>query len=505
MNSYIDWGKTSHYYSSMNFKAFIVVLATLALSACGHLRSNSGDTQTESTTGTGKTTESVIIDDTSISNSSTTQSNAEGRKQSRVLSSDPSFNSTSRDSASSSTQTLETIPLPSQQTAPSVDILERIRRGFRFPDLRSEYVADYERWDASHPTYLKNLFVRAEPFLYYIVDEIDKRGLPMELALLPAIESAYKPNAVSRSRAAGLWQFIPSTGRGFGLRQDWWYDGRRDVIASTQAALDYLSQLNTMFDGDWFLTLAAYNAGPGTVSRAIKTNQRKGKSARYTDLNLRSETRRYVPKLIALKNILNNPSKYDFDLPKLGNVMHFEVIELSGQTDIHSFAKHANIDHQTLKHLNPGYKRWTTPPKGPHRLLVPVNNYVAAQAAKKIAASLPQIEYRNHVIQRGENLGAIARRYGVTVNALQTSNNIKGTNIRAGRNLMIPIRGNGSQNASTSNESGQSKLVHRVQRGDTLWSIARRYQVKLQELVSWNNISTNQILKLNQALVVFAN
>lgn len=456
----------------------------LSLSACGHLRSNSD----ESTTSANK-------NDT-VSTSDTPTTDLDG-----ILDSNNSSNNRPSNTRPKAT-VLETIPLA---TAPSIDILERMRQGFRFPELHSKYVKEYEAWDASHPTYLKNLFVRAEPFLYYIVNEIEKRGLPMELALLPAIESAYKPNAVSRSSAAGLWQFIPATGRGFGLRQDWWYDGRRDVVASTQAALDYLTQLNKMFDGDWFLTLAAYNAGPGTVSRAIKANKRKRKNAGYNDLKLRSETRRYVPKLIALKNIINNPTKYNFKLPSLANKMHFEVIDLPGQADIHGFAKNANIDHKTLQHLNPGYKRWATPPQGPHRLLVPAAKYQAALTAKRLAVASPKIEYRNHTIKSGENLGAIAQRYGVSINALQTSNKLRGTNIRAGKSLMIPIRGTLQRNVDINSANAQSKLVHRVQRGDTLWSIARRYKVNLQQLVSWNNLSKNQILSLNQALLVFVN
>jgi len=483
---------TTHYYSSMNFKAYFLVFVALSLSACGHFRS---DSKTEPVT----SSTSVIIsnEDASSNNVPTPASNSHVNDTHEGVESTESINET----------TLETIPIANSVTTRSINILERMRRGFRFPELQSKYVKEYERWDATHPTYLRNLFVRAEPFLYYIVEEIEKRDLPMELALLPAIESAYKPNAISRSKAAGLWQFIPSTGRGFGLRQDWWYDGRRDVVASTQAALDYLTQLNKMFNGDWFLTLAAYNAGPGTVSRAIKTNQRKRKSTAYGDLKLRSETRRYVPKLIALKNIINNPLKYNFELPELVNEVHFQVIDLPGQTDIHSFAKNANIDHKTLKHLNPGFKRWATPPQGPHRLLVPIINSEGALSAKRMAQNAPKIEYRNHNIKRGENLGAIARRYGVSVSALQTSNNLQGTNIRAGKNLLIPIRGGAPHQkvAFADSNNQQGKVIHRVQRGDTLWSIARRYKVQLQQLVSWNNISTNQILKLNQALLVFVN
>jgi len=268
-----------------------------------------------------------------------------------------------------------------------VDVLERMRRGFELPELNSKHIAQYEKWSTEHESYLSDLFERGTPFLFHIVEEIRKRNLPMELALLPAVESAYKPTAMSHSRAGGLWQFIPSTGRHFGLRQDWWYDGRRDLLTSTEAALDYLTQLNEMFDGDWFLTLAAYNAGPGTVSRAVKNNKRKRKGTDYQDLSLRLETRRYVPKLIALKNVVNNPDKFGIELPVIESKPYFEVVELNGQIDLKKFANDAGIEQSELRHLNAGFKRWATSPKGPHRLLIPINENGDVEHAKLAATN----------------------------------------------------------------------------------------------------------------------
>ncbi len=392
-----------------------------------------------------------------------------------------------------------------------VDLLERMRRGFELPELNSKHIAQYEKWSTEHESYLSNLFERGTPFLFHIVEEIEKRKLPMELALLPAIESAYKPTAVSHSRAGGLWQFIPSTGRHFGLRQDWWYDGRRDLLTSTDAALDYLTQLNEMFDGDWFLTLAAYNAGPGTVSRAVKYNKRKRKGTHYQDLSLRLETRRYVPKLIALKNVVNNPDKFGIELPIIESKPYFEVVELNGQIDLKKFANDAGIEQSELRHLNAGFKRWATSPKGPHRLLIPINENGDVEHAKLAVQRAPQINYSNHKIAHGDSLSSIARKYGVSVKALQTSNNLRGTRIRAGKNLLIPIRAENATLVAATSEaqrtdtSSDKRLMHQVKRGDTLWSIARKYNVRLSNLLSWNNISKNQILQLNQTLLVMTN
>jgi len=331
----------------------------------------------------------------------------------------------------------------------------------------------------------------------------------MELALLPAIESAYKSNAVSRSKAAGLWQFIPSTGKSFGLTQDWWYDGRRDVLLSTNAALDYLTQLNELFDGDWFLALAAYNAGQGTVGKAIRKNKRKGKKTTYEHLSLRSETRRYVPKLIALKKIILNPHLYDFNPPVIKNQPHFTVLPISGQIDLRKFSEESNIDYDALRNLNAGFLRWASAPNAPQRLLIPTNNGYQLSAAQSAARKTVKIDYQRHTIARGDTLIGIARRYGVSVQALKTNNNLRSSSIRAGKTLLIPTNGSRqasvTQVSSTQHSNRSKQITHKVKRGDTLWGIARRYNVHVKELLAWNKLSKNDILSLNQALVLFPN
>lgn len=403
--------------------------------------------------------------------------------------------------------TVETSAIDVEPDPVEMDVLERIRRGFAFPDIDSKYTQDYVKWSVEHPSYLTDLFARAEPFLYYLVEEIDRRDLPMELALLPAIESSYKPNAISSSSAGGLWQFIPSTGKDFGLEQDWWYDGRRDFIDSTKAALDYLTQLNALFEGDWYLTLAAYNAGQGTVLRAIRDNKRRGKNTNYQDLDLRDETKRYLPKLQALKNIVKDPARYDVALAKIENQTYFEVVSLPGQIDIHQFSELAGLDVNTVKHMNAGHLRWATPPAGPHRLLLPLSNQMQTLKALEQIKTSPSVAYHRHTISAGETLSQISSRYGVSVRALQSTNKLASTRIRAGRTLMIPVTNVAPPASllSSVNDDSNNQVIHRVVKGDTLWSISKRYNVELNQLLNWNQLTKNQILKLNQSLLIFFN
>lgn len=457
----------------MNFKALFIIVVAVSLSACAH-RSPS------------------------------------------VKSPSPKVSDTIASDTNEAIETAKEIVTPSpdtEQIVRNADLLQRMRQGFVLPDFKSKYVKDQEHWNVTHKTFLDNLFGRATPFLFHIVEEIDKRGLPMELALLPAVESSFKPNAVSRSSAGGLWQFIPSTGREFGLRQDWWYDGRRDVLASTTAALDYLTLLNKRYNGDWFLALAAYNAGPGTVSRAIRANKKSGKGTEYQDLKLRLETRRYIPKLIALKNIINDPEKYGVQLPLISNQPHFKVVHLKGQIDLQKFAHDAGIERKDLNHLNAGFKRWATSPQGPHHLLIPFNADGDVNHAEIAVQRAPAINYQSHRISQGESLSEIARQYGTTISALRTSNNIKGSNIRAGKDLMIPVRQiahapisrKNSRVRNISSTTRKSAKTHTVKKGDTLWSISRHYNINLNNLLAWNNLSKNQVLNLNQLIKLMQN
>ncbi|GMR06342.1 MAG: LysM peptidoglycan-binding domain-containing protein [Gammaproteobacteria bacterium] len=398
------------------------------------------------------------------------------------------------------------------------DLWDRIRAGYALPAIKSRHIAEYERWYSSRPEYVERLVRRATPYLYYVATQVESRNMPMEIALLPAIESAYKPNALSSAKAVGLWQFIPATGRHYGLKQNWWYDGRKDIYSSTRSALDYLEKLNRDFDGDWALALASYNAGEGTISRAIVANQRAGKPTDYTSLKLRNETRRYVPKLIALSNIIKDPEKYGLKIASVPNEPYFSVIRLSSQIDLGVVADAANIPVKELQMLNPGFKRWATDPAGPHRLLV---NASTSEMVADAIAGIPQhkrVRWAHFKVKKGDSLGLIAHHYRLSVASIKKTNNLKSDRIIIGQDLLIPVSssyrkgkrsyqttsfsGNKSSK-TTNNTSQQTPKIISVRKGDTLWSLSRRYKVTLNELTEWNKINASDMLFSGQKLKIW--
>ena len=371
------------------------------------------------------------------------------------------------------------------------------------------------KWFKKHPRYVNRVVKRASRYYHYILHETIKRGMPAEIALLPIVESAYDPFAYSHGRAAGAWQFIPSTGKYFGLKKTWWYDGRRDIIASTDAALTYLQQLYKRFD-DWELALAAYNAGGGTVSLAIKKNRRQGKPTDFWSLKLPAETTAYVPKLLAVAKVFRTPEQHGITLQPLKNEPYFKEIATGSQIDLAQAADLAGIDTQELYQLNPGFNRWATDPAGPHRLLIPADK--AAQFETKLAA-LPteqRVKWTRHKIKSGESLIGIARKYRTTVDVVRTANNITGNNIRAGKTLVVPTA---SQHASAyvmsqaerlnrkqeqiARRTKRQKLKHTVKNGDSFWTISRKHKVGVRQLASWNNMAPGDPLIVGKTLVIW--
>ena len=409
-------------------------------------------------------------------------------------------------------------PLAPEEESPAAaagraDLWDRIRNGYRLDIPDNRRIEREVAWITRHPDYLDRVRQRARPYLYFIVEEVEKRGLPMELALLPVVESAFQPFAYSPGRASGIWQFIPSTGRMYGLKQNWWYDGRRDVVAATRAALDYLQSLADRFDGDWELALAAYNTGAGNVRRAIRRNRQRGRNTDFWSLDLPRETEGYVPRLLAVARVVADPQRYGVTLAPIPNRPYFASVETGSQLDLALAAEMAGIPIDELYLLNPGFNRWATDPEGPHRLNLPRDR---VQPFRERLARLDpdkRLRWKRYRIRSGDSLGLIARRHGTTVATLKQVNRLRGNRIRAGRHLLIPLSsrpashyalssGQRLARLQNSNRSG-NRITHLVQPGDTLWDIARSYGVSHRRLARWNGISPKETLHPGQKLVLW--
>jgi membrane-bound lytic murein transglycosylase D len=389
------------------------------------------------------------------------------------------------------------------------DFWEQLRQGMMLPGEHQSAVTARTAVYGNHPQQVEHIFKRGEPYLAYILSEVQKRNFPTEIVLLPFVESGYDPFALSYGRAAGMWQFIPATGKMYGLQQDWWYDARRDVVESTQAALNYLDYLQNKFDGDWLLAVAAYNSGSGAVSNAIKKNRKAGKPVDFWHLELPKETAAYVPKLLAISYIVRHPDKFNISLSPIEMQPAFTVVETPGQMDISVAAELAGMNTEALYLLNPGYNRWTTHPQGPHQLVVPVNH---SMTFRQNIATLPESRLTRlvrHQVQSGETLSQIARRYSTTTNALMSSNQLGNTLIRSGQYLLVPV---GSQDASqyaslnrriqAANGAG-GKQTYRVRQGDSLWTIARKHRVTVKQVSNWNKLDTVTPIRPGQKLVIY--
>lgn len=390
-------------------------------------------------------------------------------------------------------------PVDPQAAQPEIDLWTRIRAGFAMPELASPLVAEKERFYLARPAYLERMFARGSRYLFHIVEELDKRGLPTELALLPFVESAMNPVALSPAQAAGLWQFIPSTGRAYDLRQDWWVDNRRDVVQSTRAALDYLQKIHAMHGNDWFLALASYNWGEGAVARAVRRNQAQGRPADYLSLAMPAETRHYVPKLMALRNIVLRAEQLGVNLPPLANRPYFAMVEKTRPIDLDLAARFAGMSVEEFVALNPAHNRPVISATRNNQIKLPADRVARFQAAieQHAAESRAFATWEPYTLKEGESLESLARRGGVTVAELRRANGLReGSRIVAGTRLLAPQISGSIDEARLEHfvaprvyeQIEQPARYHTVGKRDSLASIASRYQVPAASLAAWNNL-----------------
>ena len=398
-------------------------------------------------------------------------------------------------------------------------IWPRMRRGFKI-DL-SQVNGEVERllrMYEKNPRYIGRMLRNAGRYMHYVVEELEKRDMPLELALLPIVESLYDPFAYSPGRASGMWQFIPGTARFYGLREDWWYDGRRDVRAATEAALRYLEDLAVHSEGDWLQALAGYNAGWGTVAKAIRRNERQGRPVDAWSLKLPKETEAYVPRFSALALIVADPEKYGLTLPQIPNRPYFVSVHIDSQIDLALAAELADVPIEEIYQLNPGFSRWATPPQGPHDLLVPVEK--AAQF-KMLLEELPRKErlgWTRYKVQAGDSLSSLAGRFGTAESSLRHLNGITDPNlIRVGDNLLIPSAAYPPEAYALSEEQrgrirrersrggdNERRVEYTVRPGDSLWKIARSFGIRgYGKIATWNGISSLDPLQPGQVFVLW--
>jgi len=399
------------------------------------------------------------------------------------------------------------------QLATPTDLWERMRRGFAMPDLDTALVHDRETWYSSRPDYIVRMTERSRKYLFHIVEELEMRNMPTELALLPFVESAFNPQAVSSAKAAGMWQFMPATGKTFELKQNAFRDDRRDVLASTRAALDYLQKLHGMF-GDWHLALAAYNWGEGSVARAIAKNQRKGLGTAYTDLTMPMETRFYVPKLQAIKNIVAAPDKFASSLPAIGNHPYFQTVDIKRDIDVVLAAKLAEAPLEDFRALNPSANRPVILAAGTPQILLPWDNATVFQNNLNTYGGGRLASWTVWIAPTTMRSAEAAKRVGMSDADLRSVNKIPArVVIRAGSTLLVP-RGERMQQdvavhvaengqLSLSPDAAPKRTLVKAAKNDSVASIAKRYRVSTSSVAEWNKIGVNSSFKAGQQVVLF--
>lgn len=388
--------------------------------------------------------------------------------------------------------------------------------------LRKEFTLNHEvtqpevqnqlRWLISHPSYLRKL-AQSEPYIYHIITEIKKRHIPGEIALIPMIESAYDPFAYSGAGAAGLWQLMPGTGTDLGLKQDWWFDGRRSIRPATDAALNYFVYLNKFFNGNWILAFAAYDSGEGTMARIIKKSGQTSNKVNFWTLPVPNETRAYIPRLLALAEIIQNPKRYKVELPDIPHAPYFEEVNIGSQIDLNHAAKLAGISYHDLIKLNPGYNRWATAPYRPYKLLIPANR---VENFNRNLANFPEdqrVSWTRHQVSAGDNLNLIAQRYHTTINLIKELNQLKTNAVKKGQYVLIPSSKNAALIAKAPSSGKtirphftalkQYKIIHIVQRNESYQQLEKKYGVSTNQIKAWNKLKSKKQLQRGQQLVIW--
>ncbi len=428
-------------------------------------------------------------------------------------------------------------------------VWDRLLSLYSLPEIDNYRVDRAMDWYLQHPASLAIIQERAEPYLHHILDEVEAKDIPGELALLPVVESAFVANAYSSAEASGLWQFIPSTGEEYGLQQNAWYDGRRDVYASTKAATTYLKELSELFDGDWLKALASYNCGKNRVRRSVEKNEERDLPTDYWSLDLPQETMDYVPRLLAIAKIFANAEQYNLHLQYIPNKPYFEVVDIKAPLDLHKAAQLANTPYDQFLKLNPGFNRSCTAPQGPHRLLVPVEQ---ASTFKRNLAQLPYHErvnygslnpepilarnkpeerlltqikkpeikdtrheesqavassFSRYKVKSGETLSAIANRSHTTLSTLRRVNHLASNTVRSGMMLQVPSVSDNKPDshllaAKAAKIQTANHQMYAVKKGDTFWNISQRFAVTPKDIAEWNKITLKTALVPGRKLVI---
>ncbi len=420
---------------------------------------------------------------------------------------------TTAETARSTIRSTVRIPDQTQEIAPApstIDLWDQIRAGFELQNFYfhadvTEQLEDF----VDNQAYFDLTIERARPFLYTIVNELERRGLPQELALLPFVESGFNPNAGSSENAIGIWQFMPATAASLGLQRDWWYDGRRDPRDSTIAALDYLEELYQLFDQDWLLALAAYNVGDGNVKRALRRSNVDSAESPFWELRLPRETRLHVPRVLALARIVNDSSLYGIALAPLANMEPLAEVQVGAQIDFAQAAQLAGMNYEDLRAFNPGYLQWATHPDQPQHILLPPAQALLLESALSQLSPAQLLTWDNYLIESGDTLADIARRFQTRVDVLQKVNGLLGSQIIAGKSLLIPrnpdVLGDDiTQYVANTPPPISVPGTYRIRPGDTLWGIARRFDLRSADIALWNSINPESVLRPGQGINLVA-